>query len=359
MRTHYYYLSAFRLLAALFVLIGHARCEVFATYTELNTESQTLFTQMFFAGIGWTSEAMAIFFILSGFLVGGTQLQRLSLALKCQDAEKECKILFRVFAVGRFTRIILPLAFAILLAAMAKMIGGVDFSWWDALLNLFGLQGVLATDFGGVYWSIAYEVWFYVLIAGIISLFCGRNRMVIGFMLILLSAFVFIKLSSSWFFLFLLGIGLYFVKDLGFPRICLWIGIAGVVIVKMLGVLSIESHVFRFALHGQMNNGMLQFALAMSLGMIMTMFVSHAPVGVIAKSVEKIGNSWSVFTYGLYITHFTVLELFRHLFGQMHDVNGVTMLIFVLMCVLCSLFGYLFYWVIEFKLGDYIKKKLA
>lgn len=359
MRIHYYYLSAFRLVAAFMILIGHARCELFVTYPELNAESQNLYTQLFFAGVGWSSEALAIFFVMSGFLVGGPLLQRLHNAIVGDNTEQVCKAHLKKFTIGRLARIFTPLFFATFLAAIVKMVGHETFSWFDALLNVIGLQGVWASDFGGVYWSLAYEIWFYFLLASILLLYCGRKWLLGGTILLLLTFFVLVKLSSYWIFMILLGVGLYFMKDLKFPRYMMWLSIVGILIVKILGVLAIDSHVFRFALYGKVNFAMTYMVLALCFGIFMTMLAKSEPKGKVPSWIEKFGNKWCGFTYCLYITHFTVLELFRHLFGRMPDVNFQTLGVYVLMCSLCILFAYTFYWLIEYKFGDYIKKTLS
>lgn len=358
MKTHFYYLSAFRLVAAIFVLICHARCQLFVSYPELNEESHNIFTQLFFGGVGWTSEALAIFFVLSGFLVGGPQLYKLYLETQKDNRVYTCRLLAHRFIVGRVTRIIVPLFFAILFAAIVKIVGGIRIDWVDAVLNLLGLQGVLAHDFGEVFWTLAYEIWFYVLVAGIILLFCGKQRIILGILLVLFSFFVFVKLPACWFFMFLIGIGLYFIKNLSFPRLLLWISVSGVFIIKVLSTLSIESHVFRFPLYGLLNGSMLNISLALCLGIIMTMLVNIVPRSPFAKKIERIGNKYCVSTYCLYITHFTVLELFKHIFGQMKDVNALSLVIYILMCLFCLLFGYAFYWFFEHKLGNYLKSIL-
>ncbi len=358
MKTHYYFLSAFRLVAAIMILIGHARCELFATYPELNADSQNLFTQLFFAGIGWSSEALAIFFVMSGFLVGGPLLQRLHSAICGDKPEQECKAQLKRFAIGRLARIFVPLFFAILLAAVVKMIGHESFSWFDALLNVIGLQGVWTSDFGGVYWSLAYEIWFYILLAAIIMLYCGKKWMLGGAIILLLTSFVFVKLSSYWIFMILIGMGLYFMKELVFPRYMMWLSIAGIIIVKILGVMAIDSHVFRFALYGKINSSMTYMVLALCFGVIMTMLAKTKPEKESTLWIENFGNRWCGFTYCLYITHFTILELFRHLFGQMTDVNLLTLSIYLFVCVFCLMFAYGFYWIIEHKVGDYVKEWL-
>lgn len=359
MKQYFYFLSFFRLIAAILVLIGHARCQLFATYIDLNPESQNLFTQLFFAGVGWTGEALAIFFVLSGFLVGGPQIQRLYHAVQSGDnREKECKQLLYRFSIGRFTRIIVPLFFAILFVIVVKVVGGQPVDWLDAFLNLLGLQGVLAHDFGWVFWTMAYEIWFYVLLASIICVFCGKKHIIVGVGLFVISTFVFLKLPVAWLFMFFVGIGLYFMRIVVFPKVLIWISLIGLLIVKILATLSLESRVVDLPLQGLLNESMLFLARAICFGIIMTMLANVKPQRKVACWIEHIGNKYGVFTYCLYITHFTTLELFKILFGQLHDVVPSTFLIYIAMCVICSFFGYAFYWIFEHKIGNYLKQKL-
>ena len=104
MKEHFYYFNAFRLLAALIVLTCHARCEVFATYGSLHATSQSIFTQLFFTSLSFTTVAMSVFFLLSGFLVGGPMMQRV---FSLNGREKAEMLLFR-YLKTRLIRITPP-----------------------------------------------------------------------------------------------------------------------------------------------------------------------------------------------------------------------------------------------------------
>ena len=107
MKEHFYYFNTFRLLAALVVLTSHARCEVFATYSSLHTASQSIFTQVFFTSLSFTTVAMSIFFLLSGFLVGGPMMQR---AFSLNGREKSETLLSK-YLKTRYIRITPPPCF--------------------------------------------------------------------------------------------------------------------------------------------------------------------------------------------------------------------------------------------------------
>src|ERR1700730_12028781 len=117
--------------------------------------------------LGWSG--VDLFFVLSGFLIGGILL----------DARQSANY-FRVFYTRRFFRII-PIYYVFLLIVLGLSSLGTfgltsDFSWmfvwrlpwlpqflflqnfWMALINNFGAQGL------GVTWSLAVEEQFYVTI---------------------------------------------------------------------------------------------------------------------------------------------------------------------------------------------------
>lgn len=347
MKQHFYYLNTFRLVAAIFILLSHARCELFATYTELNPESQNIFTQIFFVGVQWTTEAMAVFFVLSGFLVGGPMIEQALSSCKEEN-------LLRNFMWKRILRILLPLFFAILFAAAVKSYGHVDYSWSDAFMNLCGLQGLLASDFGGVYWSLAYEIWFYVLIAGIVCLFTTR-RFGIGVSCLLLAGSVFVILEPLSTMKLIFGMSLFFMKDLKISRRLLPIFIIGIFVFHFLGLLSADSRAVQTPLNGIISGEFISWGITICIGFLMVMNCQNQPMSKFACWVEDFGSKWCPFTYCLYITHFTVCELFKHLFGQMRNVNVMTIGVYIMTCIFCISFSYMFYYCIEHKLGNTLK----
>jgi peptidoglycan/LPS O-acetylase OafA/YrhL len=108
------------------------------------------------------SEAVIMFFILSGFVIK-------------YSWEKSTDKSFKNYFLRRFTRIYIPLLFIFLLAYFIKSYteGGLADPDWKTLLgNVFMLQDVISLKpnvISGVYmgngvlWSLSYEWWFYML----------------------------------------------------------------------------------------------------------------------------------------------------------------------------------------------------
>ena len=70
-KVHYPWLDVMRFLAALMVVFCHSRNAFFLPYGELSPEQQTPFSMAFYALGRLGHEAVIVFFVLSGFLVGG------------------------------------------------------------------------------------------------------------------------------------------------------------------------------------------------------------------------------------------------------------------------------------------------
>lgn len=108
------------------------------------------------------SEAVIMFFILSGFVIK-------------YSWEKSTDKSFKKYFIGRFFRIYIPLIFIFLLAYVLKSYseGGLADPDWSTLLgNIFMVQDVIslkpnvlsAVYMGnGVLWSLSYEWWFYMI----------------------------------------------------------------------------------------------------------------------------------------------------------------------------------------------------
>lgn len=96
---HYYWLDLLRFLAAFAVLGCHFRGALFVEYANLTHEYQNPVVFLFYFLTRFGFEAVLVFFVLSGFLVGGKVIQRLV----------EGSFKARDYAIDRFVRIMLPL----------------------------------------------------------------------------------------------------------------------------------------------------------------------------------------------------------------------------------------------------------
>ena len=154
-KVHYYWLDLVRFTAAFLVLICHFRGAFFVEYTLLPAEQKNPLTFAFYSLTRLGNEAVLIFFVMSGFLVGGKAIERL------QQGVFDIK----GYAIDRTVRIMLPLISALLLFIPVSIIRGLDIDWWAWLGNLFSLQGICTYSVIEPLWSLSYEVWFYILMA--------------------------------------------------------------------------------------------------------------------------------------------------------------------------------------------------
>ncbi|WP_036168307.1 acyltransferase [Massilia sp. 9096] len=172
---HSMLISLLRGLAALQVAAAHLRAQMYPGFGTV-TSPPLLFQGLVF-GTGFAYLAVIVFFVLSGWLVGGSFLNKLG-------AEHA----FQHYAVDRVSRLWVVLAptFAVVLLAGAvlglldrsqlSLDAGEPYSASVFAGNLLGLQTIVVPPFGGNFplWSLANETWYYVLFPLLVLAFPGR-----------------------------------------------------------------------------------------------------------------------------------------------------------------------------------------
>ncbi len=177
-------LDGVRGFSALLVMLGHLRSFLFVDYPLLVHPSYLQRAFYFVTGFG--HQAVVIFFVLSGYFVGGSVLQ------SCGAG----KFKWRSYAVTRLSRLWTVLVPALVWTCLldewgqhlnpqaylgtlrdqyhsgpsALEAGNHDPTTW--LANLFFLQGIVRPEFGtnGPLWSLTNEFWYYTLFpAGLIG----------------------------------------------------------------------------------------------------------------------------------------------------------------------------------------------
>lgn len=340
-QIHYHWLDIIRFIAAFLVVAVHVRCEFFNTYSLLDTNSQNLFTQGFFFINSFGGQAVAIFFILSGFLVGGRNIERIIL--------KQAKI--KDYTIDRSVRILMPLITCLILI---KIIDCFDYnsnhSYAELIGNLVGLQGVLVGDAGGVFWTLAYEIWFYIFIGSLICLFSETKTInkLFGLLFLTLSIIVFTKLSSIWIFCLGLGIIAYFLSKKKLPR---YITISALIIfittwflIGFSGETMVENRL-KFTL---ISRDVLFIIFNVSTTILISQITKIIPTQKYFIKLDNFGSKIAVFSYSLYITHYQCCRIL-HLCGvpQESQVNITTISFFIIDILCCIIFGYLFYLITE------------
>ena len=174
------FLNISRWVSAFLVVIGHVRHLVLVDLK--NVEDSTIFIKFLYFWSGLGHESVVIFFVISGYLVGGHTLEK----WRANGPD------LRRYAIARFSRIYTVLIPALVVGLAIDAIG---LRWFnlselytnsmqyqtDSLSlsisssmdtstffgNLLSLQGILTGSLGsnGPLWSLSYEWWYYCIFA--------------------------------------------------------------------------------------------------------------------------------------------------------------------------------------------------
>jgi peptidoglycan/LPS O-acetylase OafA/YrhL len=198
-------LDLIRGLSALLVMLGHLRGFIFLDYDELGGTG--VLTKGFYFATGLGHQAVMVFFVLSGYFVGGSVLSGLA----------KGRFSWRGYGTARLARLWMVLVPALLLTLGVDLLGQqwnpgayagelkerfmsgptaavpAALDWVTFLGNLGFIQSVRVPVYGtnGPLWSLANEFWYYVmfpLIAVTVAQFCGLRGRVVGLFQMLLFA---------------------------------------------------------------------------------------------------------------------------------------------------------------------------
>ena len=281
-------------------------------------------------------EGVTFFFVLSGFLVGGKVLER----------TLNGTIDVRSYALDRATRIYLPLIPALILTAVLNFVTGAHpFSPMVFVGNLVGLQSVLS--FIPAYpgdtplWTLAYEMWFYVL-AGLVAVICvgiGRAKV---FALIGATAIfaIFTRLFPHMLFCWCLGALGY--RLIGIGKSWLFAGstlaLAGLALFKYADYNKSELGSF-------LSSGFAA-TLVMSLGLTIALpcVVQLKPRSELAAKFEDLGSKLAAFSYTLYLTHFPIMLFWQKCQPEKFaTLDGRSLGWYAVECASCLLIAWIIY----------------
>ncbi|WP_437191619.1 acyltransferase family protein [Planctomicrobium sp. SH527] len=169
------YLDGIRGMSAIVVCAGHLRAATYRDFSEI--ENPTFLESMFYFGTSLGHQAVMVFFVLSGFFVGGAVLRA------GQNFQWTSYLIARL---SRLWAVLLPaLVFTVLIDAVIteffpEVLSGHYRERWNSgptagldgysssslifLGNLFFLQTIAVPVFGtnGPLWSLANEFWYYI-----------------------------------------------------------------------------------------------------------------------------------------------------------------------------------------------------
>lgn len=352
---HLHWLDSFRFLAALMVVISHTRNAVFVEYGLLPASEKSILVTLGYAFTRISNEAVIMFFVLSGFLVGGRATQKI---IEGQFSPSS-------YAIDRFSRIMVPLVPALALTAVVVFHENGQFNVVELLGNLLSLQGVLVEPFGGnnPLWSLSYEVWFYVMVFAV-GLAAVRKGLGMLELSILVGIFViFCFLAPHYLFCWLIGALIYFMPDTKYVKSAFGLSLV-LVAVGMLAIqLGSGSRSFSTGAFAAFlpSIEVSRIIFSAGLALFVRLVISMEPKTFIAKGIDKLCSNLAKASYTLYLTHFPLIHFFGT-FGleQASEINVKTLGIFIGVIVISVLFSLVFYYLFErhtLRFRNYLKQK--
>jgi peptidoglycan/LPS O-acetylase OafA/YrhL len=375
------FLDLTRWVAALLVVIGHMRHLLMVDFAE--AEQKNILIKLFYFITGFGHEAVVLFFVMSGVLVGGLTLK------KWQASTVQCGNYF----ASRISRLYIVLVPALVVGFLFDYTGYhffngseiytnasqygtnslkptimADLSLPVFLGNLLMLENVFFPIFGsnGPLWSLAYEWWYYCLFAAIVGAALSKTpRVFLAYAIPCLAMLWMLPLHLLvWMLIWWLGVGAYYYATSRLPKIPLVVS-TGIFLIAML--------VSRFYRHDvlveyPMQGMLISFLFDAFIGVSYALMV----IGVYHYNGkfffwQKLHQHLADFSYSLYLVHFPLLVF---LMAVSHDKIGARIMMqpdfysFVLfICMLCVLyaFSYAFFWFTErhtYKLRQWLRMRV-
>ena len=362
---HAILISAMRALAALQVAAAHLRAEFLPSLRSIDNPALWYQALAFFTG--FAHQAVLVFFLISGWLVGGSLLNKL--------AQPDALKLYAIDRVSRLWTVLVPTF--VLILAFGMLTGTLDtrtpdfssdnpYSVTAFAGNLAGLQTIVVPEFGGNFplWSLANETWYYLLFPLLVLCLGARHagkRLLPG--ALLLVAVLLLPLTMVLYFsIWLLGAG--------FSRVRLECG-ASVRAALLVALLAFSAYCRLTGRSDDMN--LETYPAYLVLSMLFVLFLSSTviqadPALPYVAPLRALATFFSNFSFTLYVVHIPVLGMLAWLSVHLFDAKSLAadsladLGIYGAMLAAIVLFSYGFYRLFEartYQVRRYLKGMLS
>jgi peptidoglycan/LPS O-acetylase OafA/YrhL len=305
-----HWLDLLRFLAAFAVVLVHARGHALVEFGALPADQRSPLVFAFFALTRVGNEAVTVFFVLSGFLVGGKAIERIG----------NGSFRFADYAIDRVTRIYVPLVPALALSAVVAGFIGEDRSIASFFGNLAGLQGIATEPFGlnRPLWSLSYEIWFYVLAGAVGVAAAYRGMHAVAAIAIVSVACIFTKLSPTFLFCWIIGAVAYVRR----PRRSSFLGWIAALILIAYGTIGVEIGMVSDSVKGLAIAAYVpswdvsHIVLSTGTALLVQQLVVSEPKRRLAKAIDHVGTPLGAFSYTLYLVHYPIIRAIVPLVGE-------------------------------------------
>jgi peptidoglycan/LPS O-acetylase OafA/YrhL len=311
---HSLIMSLLRGLAALQVAAAHLRNEFMPGLRTMHDPA--LWYQGLAFVTGFAHQAVVLFFLISGWLVGGSLLNKMG--------RPQALRLYAIDRISRLWTVLIP-TFALIVALGiadgtlsahdADFSPDNPYSWSTLAGNLAGLQTVAVPQFGLNYplWSLANESWYYLMFPLVLLYMAGRRRVLCAAALMLAAALQPFSLTL-YFGIWLLGAA--------FSRVRLECGApTRAALLLVLVALSL----YLRARGGNDDLGIASFGQDLLLSLIFLPLLSSTVIPVapglpLLAPLRAVAGVLSGFSFTLYVVHVPVIGMLQwlglHLYGQ-------------------------------------------
>jgi len=328
------FLDFSRWLAAFVVFIGHLRGVIFIGYPDLPSGERSYLVGALYFLSGFGLSSVVVFFVLSGFLVGGIGITKV----------KSGRFDTLNYSIDRFVRLFIVYVPALVLTLILDFIGNrffTDTGLWNCgsalmcehfsdftkllslktfLMNLFMLQSFYSPYFGSAkpLWSLSYEFWFYVefglLAAALLHGRALRGRLAI--VAIIVAAFLgfrFLALLGVWFIG--VAVSLYAGDKLRNPLLSIVAFVLSSFAMRRFGALEAASDLKEY---------LLIYMNALSFAWVI-ISVKDLPLTIFSR-FASLNKFFADFSYTVYLIHFPlmlfVVGVIAHFFNITQIITG-------------------------------------
>lgn len=337
-KDYFYWLDAIRFIAAFMVLFSHSRNDFFLPWADLPLEDRGVGTFIFYTLGRLGHEAVIVFFVLSGFLVGGVGLKRIF----------SNNFNTSSYAIDRIVRILLPLISAIILFVFVSLLLGNPISIITIIGNLFSLQGICVNSLVSPFWSLSYEVWFYIFIGSIgfiVSQKDYRSKFK-GLILFSIVVTMFVcGLKAHYLLIWMMGAIAYLSRPQKFNKWIFLLSIIGFFFSVALWQMSSDSN----SLTLMFKIGNKEF-IEVIMSLFFCLFIQHIilvkPENKISCFIETRLGKLACFSYTQYLCHRIIfLPIYRYIYYDVgtYDISFINILKWLSVVFMAMLGSYIIY----------------
>ena len=199
-----------------------------------------------------------------------------------------------------------PLLAAIIFFYITSLvIPETPYSWATAIGNLFSLQGICCKSLVSPFWSLSYEVWFYVILGALAVLLKAKKdgKIILGLIVFFAVTSVFVLgLKMHYLLIWLMGAVAYLARPQKKNKWVLLLSLVGLFAAILYWQLSKDTKSIEIGVEGT-NKELIEVIMSIMVCLLIQQVILFEPRSNISKWIEKNVGGMAKFSYTLYLSH--------------------------------------------------------